>query len=164
MPTRNRPRWTIGQLMLLIAFVAILAAMFTIPPESRGLLVGIVAVAMGILLPLHRIQMMVEAGLGVGCPSCGRRGMERRAMASFGDRYFLCPTCGARKKRGLLGIWSDASGADFDDLYAKKKVEDPWSAPPGLEDDDVAYSKTHLNLVRNKRRRRPDDPNGPGVA
>jgi hypothetical protein len=80
----------------------------------------------------------------------------------------LTAHCGVRCRRSLLGgyglfFWRDASGPEFDALYEKPPGEDPWNAPPGLEDEDYLYSKTHLNLVRNKRRRRPENPNGPGL-
>ena len=63
----------------------------------------------------------------------------------------------------MFFFWRDASGPEFDFLYEKPPGDDPWNAPPGLEDEDYLYSKTHLNLVRNKRRRNPDNPNGPGL-
>ena len=89
--------------------------------------------------------------------------MERRAVSSFGARFYLCTRCGVRCMRGVFGGWEDASGPEFDEKFLKKGEGDPWSAPPGLEDEDLIYSKTHVNLVRNKRLRRPDNPNGPGL-
>ena len=89
---------------------------------------------------------------------------------SFGERFFLCTNCGVRCRRSLLGLngvffWQDASGPEYDALYQKTRDEDPWNAPPGLEDEEERglFSKTHMNLVRSKRRRSPENPNGPGL-
>jgi hypothetical protein len=111
----------------------------------------------------------IDLVMGYCCPTCNRRGLERRAVRSFGDRFYLCPACGTRCKRRVIGsfgmfFWSDASGPEYDDLYRKPPEEDPWNAPPGLEDEEFIYSKTHLNLVRNKRNRHPENPNGPGLG
>ena len=60
--------------------------------------------------------------------------------------------------------WEDASGPEYDANYRKKADDDPWTAPPGLEDEDLIYSKTHVNLVRNKRHRQAREPQRPGAG
>jgi hypothetical protein len=161
-------RFTIGQAMLVVAGVAVTLGLVTTPGLARvlmGLIILGTFVAIGSLLGFYRI---LELAYGHRCPRCHKLGMERKALLSFGERFFSCPSCGLRCRRKLFGgygeyVWKDASDPEFDALYQKAPSDDPWNAPPGLEDEDYMYSKTHLNLVRNKRRRTPDNPNGPGL-
>jgi hypothetical protein len=171
MATGPRSQFTIGQIMVIVAGVSLVLAIALTPGFAP--ILGIVVipstiVGVGGYLGIRRL---VELFYGHRCPGCGVRNMERRAVMSFGERFFLCKSCGVRCRRSLLGFsgmfWlRDASGPEYDVLYEKAQVEDPWNAPPGLEDEDEygIYSKTHLDLVRNKRRRTPDNPNGPGVG
>ncbi len=163
MSTRPQVRFTIGQTMVLIASMAILWALVATPGSARffaTILLPIVAVVVGPVLIIHHL---LDGSIGVGCPNCGEPTMERRAVSSFGSRFYRCTSCGVRCQRGPFGSWEDASGPEYEHRYRKKPQEDPWTAPPGLEDEDLIYSKTHVNLVRSKRQRRPDNPNGPGL-
>jgi hypothetical protein len=158
-------------MMVLIAGTATILGIALTPgfaPILGVVVIPSVIVAVGAYLGSRRL---VELFYGHRCPGCGLRTMERRAVMSFGERFFLCRTCGVRCSRNLVGSsgvysWKDASGPEYDGHYDKVKEEDPWSGPPGLEDEDEAgiFSKTHLNLVREKRRRSPENPNGPGLG
>lgn len=165
-----RSQFTIGQLMAVVAGVALVLGIAMTPGLAP--ILGVVVIpstitAVGAYLLARRL---VEIFYGHRCPACRLRKLERRALHSFGERFFLCQNCGLRCRRSLLGFygmffWRDASGPEYDALYERPRDDDPWNAPPGLEDEDEqgVYSKTHLNLVRNKRRRSPENPNGPGL-
>ncbi len=155
--------------MLVVAATALMLAIASTPGLISTLgrvLITTTIVAVGLFLAARQVVDLVA---GHRCPTCDKRGLERRAVLSFGERFYLCPSCGTRCRRNLIGlfgmfIWSDASGPEYDLLYQKPPEEDPWNAPPGLEDEDYVYSKTHVNLVRNKRQRHPENPNGPGLG
>jgi len=163
MSTRPSGRFTIGQVMGLVAGVALLLAILETPGAGRFVVTTLLPIAVLVAAPLVVANHLVDSSLGVTCPGCGKAAMERRAVASFGSRYYRCTGCGVRCRRPPFGTWEDASGPEHDDKFRRKAEEDPWTAPPGVGDDDLIYSKTHLNLVQSKRRRRPEDPNGPGL-
>ncbi len=163
MSTRPHIRFTIGQGMGLIAAFALTWAVLAAPGSARFVVTTLLPVAVLTIAPLVIAHHIVDNSIGLACPHCGRPTMGRRAVASFGPRYFRCESCGLRCKRRTFGAWEDASGPEDDAKFRKRPDEDPWTAPPGMEDEDLIYSKTHVNLVSNKRRRRPDNPNGPGL-
>ncbi len=154
---------TIRQWMGLIGGFAIGYALVTsvrVGPILAFLLLPTVLVVAVASLALHSLYSPV---LGAGCPYCGGLTLERRSVSSFGNRFYQCSKCGVRCMRVALGGWRDASGSEYDRRYGKKRGGDPWSAAPGLEDEDLIASKTHNNLVQSKRNRRPENPNGPGL-
>jgi hypothetical protein len=168
MPDRPGSQLTIGKTMAIVAGVGVVMAIVLTPGFAP--ILGVVVLPSTILGVGAYLsgRWLIERFYGHRCPGCGVRSLERRALISFGERFFLCSTCGVRCRRKLLGfygmfLWKDASSPEYDVLYQKPLDEDPWNAPPGLEDEDFIYSKTHLNLVRNKRNRHPENPNGPGV-
>ena len=155
--------------MVAVAATALVLGIVLTPGVGPGLGVLLIPSTIVVIFGFLAARLVIDLVSGYPCPTCGKRGLERRAVLSFGDRFYHCPACGTRCKRKVIGsfgmfIWSDASGPEYDDLYRKPPDEDPWNAPPGLEDEDLIYSKTHLNLVRNKRHRHPENPNGPGVG
>lgn len=168
MPTGPRSQFTIANTMVVVAGIAVVLGIGLTPgfaPILGVVVIPSIIVGAGAYLGGRRL---VELAYGHRCPGCHRLRMERKAVVSFGERFFLCPHCGLRCRRSLLGLygmffWRDASGPEYDALYQKPREDDPWNAPPDLADEDFLYSKTHLNLVRNKRRRHPEDPNGPGL-
>jgi hypothetical protein len=169
MANRSAKRFRIANVMLVIAAVAVVLGMM-LWPGSESVLFASLLFALGmILFWVAVILRIIELIFGVPCPGCGGRKLERRNVEAFGERFFLCPDCGVRCRRNIFGMfgpffWKDASAPEFDVHYQKPVVEDPWNAPPGLEDEDeTVTSKTHANLVRNKRLRRPENPNGPGL-
>lgn len=167
MATRPRPQATIGNSMVAVA--ALLLGVVLTPGVGRGLATVLIPTTIFVVAAFLAVRRAVDLVSGFRCPTCRRRGLERRAVQSFGDRFYLCPGCGTRCKRKSIGTfgmfaWSDASGPEFDDLYRKPPEEDPWNVPPDLADEEFIYSKTHVNLVRNKRGRHPENPNGPGLG
>ncbi len=157
MPNADRPKITIGQWMVTIAVVGLIVAVLANPGSARG--VSITFGFLGIVfLIVVGTMAAVDFLLGIRCPRCGKWTMGRTSIASFRDRFFRCATCGVRARRGLFRGWEDASSAEFDRFYARKRPENPWTAPPGVEDEDLVYSKTHVNLLLNKKRRNPDAP------
>ncbi len=164
MADRSRAQFTIAQWMGLVAAVAILYALFVWDNAAWALMAlafPTVAVVWLAALVLHYVFNPV---LGVGCPYCGGLTLERRAVSSFGERFYRCSKCGVRCRRVALGGWRDASDSRYDAKYERKeRAGDPWSGAPGLEDEDLIASKTHTSLIRSKRGRRPENPNGPGL-
>ncbi len=163
-------RMTLANVMLVIAAVALLLGLALNPSLGSALVFMMILVPSSLLGCYLIVRRIVELMFGIPCPGCHRRGLERRSILSFGDRYFLCPNCGVRCRQSLIGailglyLWTDASGGEYAVYYQKPETLDPWNAPPGLEDEyESATSKTHANLVRNKRLRKPDNPNGPGL-
>ena len=170
--TGTHPRqFTIGGVMGLVAGTAVVLAIALTPgfaPILGVIVIPSTIVGVGGYLAIRRL---VELFYGPRCPGCRARALERRALVSFGERFFLCTACGVRCRQGGLGgygiyTWKDASGPEFETRYARPAEEDPWNALPDLKDGAEAglYSRTHLNLVRSKRERRPKDPNGRGLA
>ena len=149
--------------MGLIAAIAVTWALATTPGAGRFVLSVLMPMTLVIVGPFVVLQHVASGTLGQRCPHCQAASLERRAVSSFGRRFYLCPACGVRCMRGTFGFWEDASGPEHEERYRRRPDDDPWTAPPGLEDEDLIYSKTHGNLVRNKRRRSPENPNGPGL-
>jgi hypothetical protein len=153
----DRHRITIGQWMVTIAVIGLVVAVLANPGSARG--VSITAGFLGAaFLSMVVIMAAVDFLLGIRCPNCCKWTMGRTSITSFRDRFFRCTTCGVRARRGFFRGWEDASGREFDRYYSHKRPENPWTAPPGVEDEDLVYSKTHVNLLLNKKRRNPDAP------
>ncbi len=164
-PTRVQLR--IGQAMGLVAGVAVVCALLVSTPFGRILgYVGFVALPLALLVAvgMAAIHYLGNPALGAGCPYCGRATLERRSVSSFGHRFYRCSGCGVRCMRVILGGWKDASGPEHDARYQTQAEADPWTGPPGLEDEDLIASKTHHNLIQGKRNRQPHNPNGPGLG
>ncbi len=157
MANYERQRITIGQWMVTIALLGVLIAVVANPGAARGasMFLGFLGVT---FLAVVACMATVDFILGIRCPHCGKWTMGRTSITSFRDRFFRCSTCGLRARRGLFRGWEDASAAEFDRFYARQRPENPWTAPPGLEDEDLIYSKTHVNLLVNKKRRNPNAP------
>jgi hypothetical protein len=169
MASRPDSRFTIANLMVLIASTALALAMITIPGFGSVLIAYVILAFLLVVSIFLTVRRVMELVYGLDCPACGQRGLERRSILSFGERFFSCPACGIRCRRGLYSafgffLWKDASSPQYDTHYQRPVEEDPWNAPPGLEDEEESVtSKTHANLVRNKRLRTPENPNGPGL-
>ena len=133
--------------------------LLVLTPRANGpasILVGGVGIVVVLLLVA---VWLVEAALGVTCPNCRERTMDRVAIDSFRDRFYRCRHCGVLARRGLFLGWSDASGPEHAEYYARHSQLDPWSPrPPGNEADDSGpppESPTHTALLRGKRSRNP---------
>jgi hypothetical protein len=170
MSRRPDPRFTIGQGLIVVAAIALVLYAAIYPSIFSFAVSYLTLGAIVILSLILLIRRIIERNYGIPCPGCGKPVLERRSLLSFGERFYFCPDCGVRCRRsfllGIFGIasWEDASDPEFDDEYEKPKAEDPWNSPPGLEDEEESFtSKTHANLIRNKRLRSPENPNGPGL-
>ncbi len=153
----GRERMTIAKLMTIVACMALLIAVLANPGALRT--VSIIAGLIGGLCVVLAVMIAVfDLCIGVRCPNCGAWAMARVSVTSFRDRYFQCTACQARCRRGFLRGWGDASGSEFDHIYGRKRPENPWTAAPRLEDEDLIDSKTHVNLLINKKRRNPNPP------
>lgn len=153
----ERRQITIGQLMMASAVVSLAISVFVNPGTARtvSVLAGFVGAA---FIAVALFIAIVDLGLGVRCPHCGEWTMSRVSLSSFRDRFYRCTACQARCRRGFLRGWDDASGPEFDPIYTRKRPENPWTALPGVEDEDLVYSKTHVHLLLNKQRRNPNPP------
>ena len=156
-------QFTIGRLMGVIAGVGIVCGLLMTSGANRFLGLWLIPTLASIAFLGLVIHLLSSPVLGTGCPYCGQATLERRAISSFGYRFYRCSSCGVRCMRVILGGWKDASGPSFEHRYQAREEGDPWTAPPGLDDEDQIASKTHVNLVRSKRNRSPQNPNGPGL-
>jgi len=153
----NSRHITIGQFMVAIAIVSLVVAVLANPGAAQS--VSIVAGFLGAtFLAVALFVAILDLSMGVRCPHCGEWAMSRVAVSSFRDRFYRCTSCQARCRRGFLRGWDDASDPEFDPVYTRKRPENPWTALPGVEDEDLVYSKTHVNLLLNKQRRNPNPP------
>ena len=153
----DQKHFTIGQLMLTIAAISLMIAVLANPGAVASATVIAGFLGVGVVV-IALFVAAFDACMGVRCPHCGAWAMGRTSIASFRDRFYRCSSCQARCRRGFLRGWDDASGPEFDRIYSRKRPENPWTAPPGLEDEDLIFSKTHVNLLLNKKRRNPDPP------
>src|SRR5437899_709859 len=104
MPTGPRSQFTIANTMVIVAGTAVVLGIVLTPgfaPILGMVVIPSIIVGVGAYLGGRRL---IELVYGHRCPSCGRLRMERRAVVSFGERFFLCPHCGLRCRRSLLGV------------------------------------------------------------
>lgn len=134
---------------------------------SRELMTATFSLAAAVLLlviPAVFLQGWLDVFLGVACPHC-KHALQLVGMRPFDDRFYRCPECTRRFRRSpvpILGVLLDASDPVYDPYFERKLVENPWTLPPDLDEDEVGeMSKTHGSLLRSKRRRNPDSPNVP---
>jgi len=137
-------RFTIGQVMLLIAVFAGLLAVprLAVSPE-RIVMVCVV----GLLTVLVLLNTLVEMVFGKQCPSCSRWTLRRLARH---PRYYHCSACWGRFKRFGLGPWLDASGSEDAARYRKRSELGNWkgfAAPRDLG------ATTSGRLLQSKRAR-----------
>lgn len=101
---------------------------------------------------------VVDGIRGVRCPYCGDRAMARVATRPFGYRYYRCPRCEARRKRGWAGPWADANDSQDEAIFARRKAEGRWEPGPDLEFGPDPGSTTQGRLLRGKWERRMANP------
>ncbi|HWE36685.1 MAG TPA: hypothetical protein VG406_08965 [Isosphaeraceae bacterium] len=150
-----RPRFTIGQGMVLVALLALALAARTSPSAFVVLftLQAFAAIVLG-------VNAAISASLGIRCPTCGKRTLRRRSAEAFGYRFYDCGECGARYKRLPLEFaWHDASGLVDADRFRPRAGAgaDPWGGGPSAG-ADTGLAGTTGDLLRNQRRRRPGPP------
>ena len=158
MSARNEIRFTIGQFAIFTLVIAVVLVgvmdRHTLSIMGQG---GAIVLLVGLIF--FGVIGIIEGYMGTLCPSCGDGKMKRVAISTFGYRYFRCDHCRARWKKGPFRLWESAETEEDAPRFARKVVEDPWTLPPGMTDDDeVVWSKTHTNLLMSKHRRNPDAP------
>jgi hypothetical protein len=143
--------------MAMIAAIAIVLGLLLNPTN-----VGALSVVLGLLglfaMLVAVLVACVDLSMGVRCPCCHKYAMVRVSLQSFRDRFYRCTSCDARCRRGFLKGWDDASDPEYEPIYTKKRAENPWTAVPGVEDEVGLMTKTHANLLANKNRRNPNQP------
>jgi hypothetical protein len=164
MSGRHPSQMKLGEAMVAVAAAALVIAVIANPWASNRVSNGGVVVlsligrSVGTILLVLFILRLV---LARRCPQCGKWTMGRSTLISFSYyRYARCSTCGIRARRNWYGIggWEDANAREYDYFYDKKRPENPWTQPPGMEDEDLIYSKTHVHLLLNKKHRNPNPP------
>ena len=122
-------RFTIGQMMVVIAALAgMLAAPRILASTDRIVMLCLIPL-LAVLVLLNRLVDMV---LGKPCPSCGRWALRRLARHR---RYYCCSACGGRFKWFGLGPWLDASGPEDAARYRQRSEAGNWkgfTAPTDL--------------------------------
>src|SRR6185312_14753710 len=99
MSTGPYSRFTIAHGMLVVAGTALFLGVVLTPglaPVLGSFVILSTILIVGAILLGRRVLDLVY---GQRCPGCGKRGLERRAILSFGERFFLCPSCGVRCRR-----------------------------------------------------------------
>src|SRR5262245_6945087 len=118
----RKPRYTIGQLMVVIAGVACSLAIIRLVNSPYRL---VVVCLVGFLATFVMLNRMVEMVLGKRCPACSRGSLRRLARHR---RYYRCSVCRTRFKRIGFGPLRDASGTDDAARYRKATEAGIWKA------------------------------------
>jgi hypothetical protein len=146
MPTERKARYTIGQVMVIIAIIACACAVLQVlrPPQSPGttyLLSSLVLLVAGVAA----LHTLVNKMIGFTCPACHRPALRRMARHR---RYYRCSACRARFKRFRFGAWLDASGPEDADKFGKPGGAGTWEGyemPTDLEGTATGH------LLQDKR-------------
>ena len=134
-------RFTIGQVMIVIAVFASLLAIPQLGDSER-----IVAECLaGLLTVLFLLNVLVGMVVGKPCPACSRWSLRRLARH---PRYFYCSACGGRFKWFGLGPWQDASGLEDAARYRKRTDAGNWR---GLSVPKELGTSTSGRLLQEKR-------------
>jgi hypothetical protein len=120
MPSTQKPRYTIGQIML---GIAVLAGVLAIPRLVNSPDRLVLFCFLGVLATLVLVNRTIEVAFGKVCPSCSQRALRRLARHR---RYYRCAACRARYKRFGFGPWLDASGPDDAGRYRKPSEAGIW--------------------------------------
>jgi len=137
-------RFTIGQVMLVIAvFAGLLAVPRLADSPDRIVMVCVV----GLLTALLVLNLLVEMVFGKPCPACSCWTLRRLARHS---RYYRCSTCGGRFKWFGLGPWLDASGPEDAARYRQRTEAGTWQ---GFVAPKELGATTSGRLLQSKRTR-----------
>jgi hypothetical protein len=146
MALQSKPRFTIGQVMVVIAAFACLLA---IPSTVRlpngpalAILAGWLALMSVLMIALH---LLIGIVIGFPCPSCSRWTLRRIARH---PRYYHCGSCRARFKHAAFGPWIDASGPEHEARFRKPSDAGTWR---GFEVPEHLEGSTTGELLRDKR-------------
>lgn len=150
--------------------IAVIIGGLILSDEVRALVQGILVFAVALAGLIWAGRTVANLASGHRCPACGQARLARRDVQTFGDRFFECMGCGARMVRSVYGSWRDASGPEYADRFVGGIALDPWTrtrsaGPEPQPEAEVAPdpSTTHAALLRLKRQRTPESPNGPGL-
>jgi hypothetical protein len=120
MKPTDRPRYSIGQIMVVTAVVAgVLALPRLINSPDRLLSFCF----LGLLATAILLNAAIEVVLGKVCPTCSRRALRRLARHRH---YYRCSECRARYKRFGFGRWLDASGPEDAARFGKPTDAGIW--------------------------------------
>ncbi len=136
------PRYTIGQIMLVIAVLAASLALPRLMNSPDRLVVSCIVV---VLAALVMINKLIEVVGGKPCPACSRRALRRLARHRH---YYRCLECRAQLKRFGFGPWIDASGPEDASRYRRPSEAGVWkeyAVPESLEGSSSGL------LLRSKR-------------
>ncbi len=135
-------RYTIGQVMLVIAvFAGLLAAPRMAVSSDRVVMVCVV----GLLTALVVLNVVVETFVGKVCPACAQLALRRLARHR---RYYGCLACGGRFKRYGLGPWQDASGPEDAARFRRPAGPGMWK---GFTVPQELGATTSGRLLQSKR-------------
>jgi ribosomal protein L37AE/L43A len=151
-------RYTIGQLMLVIAAAA---GGLAVPRLSQSPARPVVVSFLWVLATLIVLNAMFEAVFAKVCPACSRRTLRRLARHRH---YYRCSVCRARYKRFGFGPWLDASGPEDAARYRKPSEAGIWKGftvpkdPKGSNSGVLLASKRGRDLldVIKQHPRKPD--------
>jgi hypothetical protein len=144
MPSTSRPRYTIGQLMAVIAVTAIVLAL---PRLIRSPDVLVIQCLAGVLTTLAVIHASIEVIFGKVCPSCSNRALRRLARH---PGYYRCMACRARLKRFGFGPWLDASGPGDAARYGRRSEAGVWKTFDAPRDLKGSISGALLGSKRSR--------------
>jgi len=128
----RRSDWRLAAaLVLLLCF---LASMHTLGGFTTIILTG--CIISPFVLPIWFVKRVVfPLTVGRRCPGCGGRPLRYVGCISFGCRFYDCPDCGLRCKRGdMFATWEDASGPEDDAVYIPKAKGGPSPCSGWLPD------------------------------
>jgi hypothetical protein len=142
------PRFTIRQLMIVIAVAACLLGLSRMVTAGEPDLAACLAAVPTVLVLLH---LVIEQIFGAPCPVCSRWALRRLARHR---RHYRCTECRARVKRFWFGPWLDASGPEDAARYRKPQGAGTWTEFAVSEHLD---DSTSGQLLKNKRFGHPPD-------
>jgi uncharacterized C2H2 Zn-finger protein len=98
------------------------------------------------------------------CRRCGRGLITRAATTRHGDRFYRCPSCGARYRRESRdGPWHDASAQVYDVMYSRLEQDGLGERARRPIDESRYWTETVSSLLRNKRIRQITRSGGRGA-
>lgn len=128
--------WLPLRWVMLAAVIALL-----VWTASAGLFLIAWVVAMVACIAYATVELIIKGHFvpliaGVRCPECGRAGLRYVGCISFGDRFYTCPECGLRCKRGgsTAPSWYDASGPEDAAVFDPKAKGGPSPCSAWLPD------------------------------
>jgi hypothetical protein len=142
----RKARYTIGQVMVVIA---ILACMMAVPQVLRAPRAPGTTYLLGLIIALFAgaaaIHAVIDRLVGLTCPSCKRQTLRRLARQGH---YYRCSACRSRFKKFRSGPWLDASGPEDADKFRRVGGAGNWE---GFESPRDLEGSTTGHLLKDKR-------------